>query len=179
MCTARLPTVLVSVATTRCQYWWLGGVGPQVNKLEQVSIVGRRYVPCLVSSGSVCVWGVIQVPVHHNGFMRTPWTEWQTDTCENITFPQVRLRTVTRPFRVAIDLRGCSQRSDKTSYTARIYCVSYWYCLDQRVAHLTVASQWTILVIGPISWTKEKYKWKAVVSDCSSETVINRGYESC
>ena len=35
MRTARLPTVRVSVATTRYQYWW--GVGPQANKFEQVS----------------------------------------------------------------------------------------------------------------------------------------------
>ena len=47
MHTARLPTVRVSVATTRCQYWWR--VGPQVNKFEwvskddhQMSVVGRE-----------------------------------------------------------------------------------------------------------------------------------------
>ena len=36
MITARLPTVRVSVATTRCQHQW-GRVGPQVNKFEQAS----------------------------------------------------------------------------------------------------------------------------------------------
>ena len=35
MHTARLQTVHVSVATTRCQY--CDGVGPQLNKFEQVS----------------------------------------------------------------------------------------------------------------------------------------------
>ena len=39
MRTARLPTVHVLVTTTKCKYWlWRGGgVGPQVNKFEQVS----------------------------------------------------------------------------------------------------------------------------------------------
>ena len=36
MRTARMPTVHVSVATNRCQYWW-EGVDPQVKKFEQVS----------------------------------------------------------------------------------------------------------------------------------------------
>ena len=34
MCTARLPIIWVSVATTKCQYQW-----------------GRGYIPCLVSRG--------------------------------------------------------------------------------------------------------------------------------
>ena len=40
MCTGCLPTIRVSVAPTRCQYWWGGGrvVGLQVNKFEQVFI---------------------------------------------------------------------------------------------------------------------------------------------
>ena len=32
-----LPTVYVPVATTRCRYHLGGGLGPQVNKFEQVS----------------------------------------------------------------------------------------------------------------------------------------------
>ena len=36
MRTARLPTIPVLVATTRCQYQW-GSIGPQVNKFEKVS----------------------------------------------------------------------------------------------------------------------------------------------
>ena len=36
MRSARLPTVRISVTTTRCRYQW-EGVGPQVNKFEQVS----------------------------------------------------------------------------------------------------------------------------------------------
>ena len=35
MRTARLPTICVSVATTRCQYCW---GNPQVNNFEQVSV---------------------------------------------------------------------------------------------------------------------------------------------
>ena len=37
MRTGLFPTVHVLVATTRCQYQWEWGVGPQVNKFEQVS----------------------------------------------------------------------------------------------------------------------------------------------
>ena len=42
MNTDRLPTVLVSVATTRCQYQLRVGVGIQVNKYEQVSSDGHQ-----------------------------------------------------------------------------------------------------------------------------------------
>ena len=69
MHTTRLPTIRVSVATTRCQYH--AGVGPQVNKSEQVSnddhqmsVVG---VMCLVWEGvpmSQCIMG--------NGHMEMP-----------------------------------------------------------------------------------------------------------
>ena len=38
MRTTLLPTVRVSLATTWCRYWLgVGGVGPEVNKFEQVS----------------------------------------------------------------------------------------------------------------------------------------------
>ena len=56
MRTAHLPTVHVLVATTRREYGG-GGVGPQVNKFEQVpsddhqmSVAGGRY-PGLMSKG--------------------------------------------------------------------------------------------------------------------------------
>ena len=39
MHTARLPNIHASVAT-RCQHWW--GVGPQVNKFEQVFGLGHQ-----------------------------------------------------------------------------------------------------------------------------------------
>ena len=60
MHTSRLPTVCISVVTTKCQYQlWGGRVGLQVNKFEQVYSVdhqmsvagGRGYVLCLVSRG--------------------------------------------------------------------------------------------------------------------------------
>ena len=58
MCTAHLPTICVSVATTRCQYWWR--VGPQLNKFEQVSsddhqmsVAGEGISPM----SGVCGWG--------------------------------------------------------------------------------------------------------------------------
>ena len=78
MRTARLPTILVLVATTRCQYH--EGMGPQVSKFEQVtsddhqmSIAGgegrshfcylgegEEEVPYLVSG-----MGGYHVPMHH------------------------------------------------------------------------------------------------------------------
>ena len=76
MRTAGLTIVRVSLVTTRCQYqgvvrshvWYLGEGVPM----------------------SQCIMG--------NGHIGTrsslPWTVWQSDTCENITFPQLRLRAV-------------------------------------------------------------------------------------
>ena len=89
MHTTRLPTVHVSVATTRCQYWWRERVGPQVNKFEQVfsndhqmSLVeGGGWNPCQGDTRVPCRGGGGGVPMHH--------------ACENITFPQLRLRAVT------------------------------------------------------------------------------------
>ena len=48
---------------------------------------------CLPGDGGVCPGGVFaQV---HAGIHITPlWTEFLTHACENITFPQLRLRTV-------------------------------------------------------------------------------------
>ena len=68
MCTTHLPTVHVSVVTTRCQYQW-GEVGPQANK-----------------------FGNITYPIMH--LMLLPPPHGQTDSCENITFPQLRLWAV-------------------------------------------------------------------------------------
>ena len=58
MCTTPLPTVHVFVATTTYQYCEGRGLGPQVNKFEQVSSddfqmsVARGQVPCLVFKAS-------------------------------------------------------------------------------------------------------------------------------
>ena len=92
MPTARSPTVRVLIATTRRQYrgggWGVGGwVCPQVNKFEQVSSdvhqkCGERG-SCHVSPYII-----------GNGYMGTPppcgLNDRQADTCENITFPQLR-----------------------------------------------------------------------------------------
>ena len=57
---ARLPRVRVSLATTGCQYWWGMGIGPQMNKFEQVSSddhqisVAREWRSTRVSFGG---WG--------------------------------------------------------------------------------------------------------------------------
>ena len=42
MCTARMPTVCVSMATARYQEQWSVGVGYQVNKFEQISSDDHR-----------------------------------------------------------------------------------------------------------------------------------------
>ena len=64
MRTARLQTVRASVATTRWQYWWEKGVGPQIWYLGE----GYRTYPMI--------------------------TYWETDTCKITTLPQLRWRTV-------------------------------------------------------------------------------------
>ena len=58
MRTARLPTVCVLVATTKCQYHGGRGVNPQLNKFEQVlsdeyqmSVVESRRSQGLMSGG--------------------------------------------------------------------------------------------------------------------------------
>ena len=108
MRTTRLATV--RAPATRYQYWW--GMGPQVNKFVQVSTDGHQMslagdearaggVLCLMSgeggTGSctmrsnasrvMVTWGPPS-PSH-------PYD--QTDTSENITFPQLRWRAVIKP----------------------------------------------------------------------------------
>ena len=80
-----LPTVLVSVATTRYQYR-RSGVGPQVNKFEQVFSDDHQM--------SVVEREVGNYSTMDNSHMVAPLG--QTDACENITFPQLRLRAVTK-----------------------------------------------------------------------------------
>ena len=117
MRTICLPTICVSVANTRCQYQrGGGGMGPQVNKFEQVSsddhlmsVAGRgvgAQVWCPVESLGVQVRypggrGALPYDLSHETYdvptrsasPRPPngQNDWQTDTCKNITFPQLRL----------------------------------------------------------------------------------------
>ena len=73
MSTTHLQTVLASVATTR--YHW--GGGPQVNKFEQVSIVGHPGGGSLyseVASWVMATWGPF-----------CGQTKWQSHMTENIT----------------------------------------------------------------------------------------------
>ena len=59
---------------------WRRGIGPQVNKFEQVSSDDHQ-LSVVGEEDTMVTWGL-------------PWTEWQTDTFENITFPQLRLPVV-------------------------------------------------------------------------------------
>ena len=81
----------VSVDTTGCQYCGGEVVGPPVNKIElwwplDVSGGGGRR-----SLGLMSEEGTSPCDLSHDVLdVPTPilWTEWQTDTCENIIFPQ-------------------------------------------------------------------------------------------
>ena len=110
MRTARLPTVRVSVAKE-------GWVSP-VYKFEQVtsddhqmSIAGGggRFHFCYLGEGEEEIyiwylgwWGGLPMSqcIMGTGHMGTPWTEWQTDICENITFPQLPWKVVIIWYRV-------------------------------------------------------------------------------
>ena len=95
MCTARLQTICVSVATTRCY-----SGGPQVNKFEQVSSIGDQQEGWGWGSQ---VWGGWGVPGLKSkeagpgalysevwGIMGNGHRQWQTHMTENVTFPQLR-----------------------------------------------------------------------------------------
>ena len=72
---------------TGLQYWPLdvaGGGGRQVNTFEQVSSVGNQ----MSVAGSGRLYREIQ-GIIGNGHMGTPFLNSMTDTCENITFPQL------------------------------------------------------------------------------------------
>ena len=72
------------VATTRCQYWG-GGLGPQMNKFEHVS-------RCRVCLGEGVPYHVTYPMIHVMHLFPLNRT---THACENITFPQLRLRANT------------------------------------------------------------------------------------
>ena len=65
----------------------VSGGGPQVNKFEQVSSDDHQM--SLAGGGRVCRGGstpyYVTYPMMHV-MSSTPWTEWQTNACENITF---------------------------------------------------------------------------------------------
>ena len=47
------------------------------------------------AQGARLPWGCLPGGVSQHALRQTPlWTEWLTDRCKNITFPQLRLRTV-------------------------------------------------------------------------------------
>ena len=80
MCTARLKTARVSVATTRCDGWGRGEFVPGLMTWGR-----NRRGPCTVYNEVLGIQG--------NNQMGT--TCEQTDACENITFQQLRWRTAT------------------------------------------------------------------------------------
>ena len=78
MHTTSLPTILFLVATTRCQYWW-GGVGPQMNKFEQVCSHDHQMSVVGVGPRSdVQAKGVVP---YHVMFPTYPPPPMWTDTC--------------------------------------------------------------------------------------------------
>ena len=69
--------------TVRCSSRLLGGGGVYPG----VSVQGGFCLQGVSAQDSVCLWGLPR------GFT-SPLTEFLTHNCENITFPQLRLRTV-------------------------------------------------------------------------------------
>ena len=76
-----------------------GWVGPQVNKFEKISSDDHQMSVAGEGVG-LQVEGVpyhVSYPMMHVMYLPlslSPWTEWPTDICENITFPQLCLRVV-------------------------------------------------------------------------------------
>ena len=78
---------------------------------------GRVCVLGGVCPGGVCLsGGGVCLPARGVSARHPPGTEFLTHACENITFPQLRLRTATRKislklFRLTVNFhRGCSYR---------------------------------------------------------------------
>ena len=107
MRTVCLPTVHVSLVTTRCQYHCggKGGVGPQVNKFEQVSMVTTRchwwgggmsrwLGGCNYAQGAYVRGWVAPTCYLSHDVCDVASPREQTHTCENIAFPQLPLRAV-------------------------------------------------------------------------------------
>ena len=57
------------------------------------------------------------------------WTEWLTDRCKNITFPQLRLRTVTK--------HNCCHKYIRNSASPLLLKILWWHkdCLEKRALH--------------------------------------------
>ena len=76
-----------------------GWVGPQVNKFKKISIDDHQMSVAGEGVG-LHVEGVpyrVSYPMMHVMYLSlslSPWIEWPTDICENITFPQLCLRVV-------------------------------------------------------------------------------------
>ena len=87
MHTARLPTVRVSVPTTRCQYWWM--VGPQMNKVEQVSSDGHQI---LLAGG----YQVVGYPLTGGVVGYPTFLEWVGRVVSNLTVVGGRVSHLTR-----------------------------------------------------------------------------------
>ena len=96
MRTARLPTVHVLVATTSCQCWCVcgggaeGRLGPQVNKIEQVSSDDQQMSVIREEDRSPGLMSYhLTYPMIHVVYLlaceQTDAYE-QTDACKNITF---------------------------------------------------------------------------------------------
>ena len=80
--------------------------------------------------------GGVVYPVHA-GIHTTPlWTEWLTDRCKNITFPQLRLRTV-----------KIATWSRSTSQIAGSYLQQMLLCDVMSFSHCDVILEWQCIWI--------------------------------
>ena len=93
-----------SVVTTRCQYWW-GGRSRVSSDDHGMSVAGSEWeVPYLISGGRSrypcpnALWELV--------IWEPPSINRMTDTCKNITFPQLRLWPVIKEIERDVPWRG-------------------------------------------------------------------------
>ena len=77
-----MPTVHISVATTRCQYQW-EGEGPKVKKFEQVSSYGHKM---LLAGSKIGAGGPVQC-IKGNGHKGSPFPLWTDRHIQVKTLP--------------------------------------------------------------------------------------------
>ena len=152
MLTARLETVhvSVSVATISC-FGERVGVGPEMNKFEQVS--NDHHQMPLAAEGE---WSPDLMPRSYPTIWPIPWCIWcylsprgQTDACENITFPQLHLRAVkTRPQFIKT---ACEPRNLGMLSIFKVYPLVFHYADYQSIQRRVQISDNAFCQMGPIA----------------------------
>ena len=93
-----------AVENTKINYNWFTNLRMHSSRMRIVRCSGR-----LLGGGGVSAWGVVSAHggLPGGGVCQTPHTpprtEFLTHACENITFPQLLLRTVTRAIQNWLD----------------------------------------------------------------------------